>query len=167
MLSWTWIAILSAYIVWGLVNGSGLYAWLVDWQVAQWGYHYPKLTGAIPILVLGAPAFWYIRRRDQEKRARLAALGPAAEARAAGRNARWFALAGLVLMGVGGGAFLLSQSVPDENAPPMPFDASDALAIAMCHLHRMNLRGIADAVPAAAKATGRATSWRAFRLPAK
>jgi crossover junction endodeoxyribonuclease RuvC len=49
--------------------------------------------------------------------------------------------------------------------PPTPFDASDALAIAMCHLHRMNLRGIADAVPAAAKATGRATSWRAFRLP--
>ena len=25
--------------------------------------------------------------------------------------------------------------------PPTPFDASDALAIAICHLHRMNLRG--------------------------
>ncbi len=49
--------------------------------------------------------------------------------------------------------------------PPAPFDASDALAIAVCHLHRMNLRGVAAALPAAPKAAGRATSWRAFRLP--
>ena len=26
------------------------------------------------------------------------------------------------------------------SEPPTPFDASDALAIAVCHLHRMNLR---------------------------
>ena len=31
--------------------------------------------------------------------------------------------------------------------PPAPFDASDALAIAVCHLHRMNLRGAAAATP--------------------
>ena len=49
--------------------------------------------------------------------------------------------------------------------PPTPFDASDALAIAVCHLHRMNLRGVAAPVSAAPKAAGRATSWRAFRLP--
>jgi crossover junction endodeoxyribonuclease RuvC len=49
--------------------------------------------------------------------------------------------------------------------PPAPFDASDALAIAVCHLHRMNLRGVSDAPPEAPRATGRATSWRAFRLP--
>ena len=29
--------------------------------------------------------------------------------------------------------------------PPTPFDASDALAIAVCHLHKMNLRGVAGA----------------------
>ena len=31
------------------------------------------------------------------------------------------------------------------SAPPSPFDASDALAIAVCHLHKMNLRGVARA----------------------
>jgi crossover junction endodeoxyribonuclease RuvC len=48
---------------------------------------------------------------------------------------------------------------------PSPFDASDALAIAVCHLHRMNLRGVAGALPRSPKAVNRATSWRAFRLP--
>jgi crossover junction endodeoxyribonuclease RuvC len=48
------------------------------------------------------------------------------------------------------------------SEPPTPYDASDALAIAVCHLHKMNLRGI----PAVTRPrSGRATSWRAFRLP--
>jgi crossover junction endodeoxyribonuclease RuvC len=46
--------------------------------------------------------------------------------------------------------------------PPTPFDASDALAIAMCHLHRMNLRGV-SAPADAPRSTARATSWRAYR----
>jgi crossover junction endodeoxyribonuclease RuvC len=50
------------------------------------------------------------------------------------------------------------------SEPPTPFDASDALAIAVCHLHRMNLRGVAGEIPPAVKAAGRSTSWRAFRL---
>ena len=50
------------------------------------------------------------------------------------------------------------------SEPPAPFDASDALAIAVCHLHRMNLRGVAGPPPDAPRAAGRATSWRAFRL---
>ena len=50
-------------------------------------------------------------------------------------------------------------------APPTPFDASDALAIAVCHLHKMNLRGVAGAVLRPQKTSSRATSWRAFRLP--
>ena len=41
--------------------------------------------------------------------------------------------------------------------PPTPFDASDALAIAVCHLHKMNLRGVAAAPPDAPKAASRAT----------
>jgi crossover junction endodeoxyribonuclease RuvC len=46
--------------------------------------------------------------------------------------------------------------------PPAPFDASDALAIAICHLHKMN-RGVADAASRAPQPASRATSWRAFR----
>jgi crossover junction endodeoxyribonuclease RuvC len=49
--------------------------------------------------------------------------------------------------------------------PPAPFDASDALAIAICHLHRMNLRGLAAPASDLPKASSRATSWRAFRPP--
>ena len=49
------------------------------------------------------------------------------------------------------------------SEPPAPFDASDALAIAVCHLHRMNLSGLGAPPPDAPKGPGRATSWRAFR----
>jgi crossover junction endodeoxyribonuclease RuvC len=49
--------------------------------------------------------------------------------------------------------------------PPAPFDASDALAIAICHLHRMNLRGLAAPAADLPKASSRSTSWRAFRPP--
>jgi hypothetical protein len=51
------------------------------------------------------------------------------------------------------------------SAPPAPFDASDALAIAVCHLHKMNLRGIGGPAPQAVKPAGRGATWRAFRLP--
>jgi crossover junction endodeoxyribonuclease RuvC len=47
--------------------------------------------------------------------------------------------------------------------PPAPFDASDALAIAVCHLHRMNLRGVPDQPADAPRPAARTTSWRAFR----
>jgi crossover junction endodeoxyribonuclease RuvC len=50
--------------------------------------------------------------------------------------------------------------------PPQPFDASDALAIAICHVHRMNVPG--NAVRDLSHRSGsasRAASWRAFRLP--
>ena len=49
-------------------------------------------------------------------------------------------------------------------SPPSPFDAADALAIAVCHLHRMNLGGATLSEERAPK-TARATSWRSFRLP--
>ena len=49
------------------------------------------------------------------------------------------------------------------TAPPEPFDASDALAIAVCHLNRMNLRGAAAPVTGVPKSVGRASSWRAYR----
>ena len=49
--------------------------------------------------------------------------------------------------------------------PPTPFDASDALAIAVCHLHKMNLQGVAGVVLRPKKNGGRAATWSAFRLP--
>ena len=47
--------------------------------------------------------------------------------------------------------------------PPSPFDAADALAIAICHVHRVHLRAAADAVPRASQPASRASSWRAYR----
>jgi crossover junction endodeoxyribonuclease RuvC len=46
--------------------------------------------------------------------------------------------------------------------PPAPFDAADALAIAVCHLHRTHQRA-GGTPPPAPKGSGRAASWRAFR----
>jgi crossover junction endodeoxyribonuclease RuvC len=52
------------------------------------------------------------------------------------------------------------------STPPSPFDASDALAIAICHLHKMNLRGVQSSKLRANRAVSRVGgSWRAFRLP--
>jgi crossover junction endodeoxyribonuclease RuvC len=50
------------------------------------------------------------------------------------------------------------------QTPPSPHDASDALAVAICHVHRANMPG--NTVRAIrSSSTGRASSWRAFRLP--
>ena len=47
--------------------------------------------------------------------------------------------------------------------PPSPFDASDALAIAVCHLHRMNLHGVSALPPDGRRAARRGATWRAYR----
>jgi crossover junction endodeoxyribonuclease RuvC len=49
------------------------------------------------------------------------------------------------------------------SSPPAPHDAADALAIAICHLHKLNLRGIAGAAPRPHRS--RTGSWRDLRLP--
>ena len=52
------------------------------------------------------------------------------------------------------------------DTPPAPYDASDALAIAICHVHRMNVPGQRAAdLPHRPSPASRVTSWRAFRLP--
>jgi len=52
------------------------------------------------------------------------------------------------------------------DTPPAPYDASDALAIAICHVHRMNVPGPRAAdLPHRPSPASRVTSWRAFRLP--
>ena len=50
------------------------------------------------------------------------------------------------------------------KTPPATFDASDALAIAVCHLHQMHLRSLMSAVPTTrVSPAARVKSWRAFR----
>ena len=49
------------------------------------------------------------------------------------------------------------------DAPPTPHDAADALAVALCHVHRIPGRGGAVMKP---RATTALKSWRAYRPPA-
>lgn len=141
--SWIWLALLTAYIAWGLFGERGLYGWLVDWQVERWGSYHPALTGGIPILLLGAPALWYIRRRDLQRRAAEAAQGPAAEARRIGRNARLMAVAGLVCLAAAAGAWMLGRSAPAVHAPPQPFDIA-TLGTGPVPEGRVQVRGEVD-----------------------
>ena len=61
---------------------------------------------------------------------------------------------------------MMVQLLLGLGAPPTPHDASDALAIAICHVHRMNAPGASQQIESSRPASrGRATSWRAFRLP--
>ena len=36
-LSVLWIAVVGVYMIWGVFNYAGLYRWLAEWQIAQWG----------------------------------------------------------------------------------------------------------------------------------
>jgi crossover junction endodeoxyribonuclease RuvC len=52
---------------------------------------------------------------------------------------------------------------------PQPLDVSDALAVAICHLHHCGQRALVDAVeavapPARRRSGGSATSWRKFKV---
>jgi crossover junction endodeoxyribonuclease RuvC len=54
------------------------------------------------------------------------------------------------------------------SAAPSPHDAADALAVAICHVHRhrpMRSAAVADCLAAAESSTGgaRGTSWRRYR----
>ena len=123
-LSWLWVIVVSLYMFWGYANETGLYGWLVDLQVRQWGSYSSKLTVVLPILLLGAPAWIVLRRRAQEVDADYEARGPAAKAGRARRVALTMLAFGLVSSLVGAGAYLLSQNVPDGSEPPRPFDAA-------------------------------------------
>jgi hypothetical protein len=116
-LSWLWIAIVAGYMAWGAIYEAGLMRWLSVWQLEHWGVYYPERTAFVAGFLLAAPAFWFIRRHAAIARAREGS-GPGAEARRMGLTARNAAIAGLAAALVAGGAFLLSQRVPDgsENA---------------------------------------------------
>jgi crossover junction endodeoxyribonuclease RuvC len=48
------------------------------------------------------------------------------------------------------------------DAAPTPHDAADALAVALCHVHRLPAQAAAAAAPAPRRAAS-LTSWRAYR----
>jgi crossover junction endodeoxyribonuclease RuvC len=58
---------------------------------------------------------------------------------------------------------MMVQLILGLSAPPAPYDASDALAIAICHVHRMNVPGNAVRAVPLSRETSRAATWRAFR----
>jgi hypothetical protein len=122
-LSWLWIAAVAGYMAWGVIYEAGLSRWLSAWQLDQWGAYYPEQTAFVAGFLLAAPAFWYIRRRAAIVRAREGS-GPSADARRMARTARNCALAGLAAALVGGGAFLLSQRVPDGTEKAAPYDGA-------------------------------------------
>jgi hypothetical protein len=60
---------------------------------------------------------------------------------------------------------MMIQLILGLDAPPAPYDASDALAIAICHVHRMAVPGNAVRTIRGSRPARRAGNWRAFRLP--
>jgi hypothetical protein len=122
-LCWLWVVIVGGYMIWGAIGHAGLYRWLAELQVDQWGSYSEKGTALVPGLLLTGPAFWFIRRRIAIVRAREGS-GPGVEARRMGRSARNTALVGALAAIVGGGAFFLSQGLPDGSEKATPLDAA-------------------------------------------
>lgn len=119
-LSWLWLAAVVGYMAWSTLAYEGLYRWLAEWQMAQWGQYYRKWTAILPILILGAPSLIWLGRRSRLRTAAEAA-SPAAQARRM-RGVALITLAiGLLGVAVGGGAFWLSQGVPDGSEQAQRF----------------------------------------------
>jgi hypothetical protein len=122
-LSWFWVAVLIGYFAWGAVEYSGLYRWLAELQIAQWGGYYRKWTAVLPGVVLALPALAYIGFRARLRQA-AEANSPAAQARTIGRTGRIFMLVGLLGILAGGGAFAFSRTLPDGSERAESYDAS-------------------------------------------
>ena len=144
-LCWIWIAIVIAYMVWGMIEEAGLYGWLAGLQVEKWGGYQPKLTAVLPTLVLIGPAAWYLRRHAFHRQSLEAAADPEGRisARREARVAGWAALAGLAALAVAGGAYAWSQTVPDGSETPVPFDAA-TLGAGPAPEGRVQIRGTID-----------------------
>jgi hypothetical protein len=125
-LCWIWIAIVGAYMVWGLINEAGLFGWLAELQLRRSGSYEQKLTFMLPTLLLIFPAAWYLGRHSRRRQALEAAADPEGKARARRerRHAGWAALGGLAALALAGGVYAWSQTVPDGSEPPVPFDAA-------------------------------------------
>jgi hypothetical protein len=145
VLSGLWVALVAGYWGWAAINYSGLYRWLAEWQIGHIGGYYERATAILPALLMAGPALTYLRRRAQVAQAEAAArLGPdVAEGRRI-RRSIWGSLAfGLAALLVAGGAFLLSQNVPDGSGPALPFDAA-SLGSGPVPEGRVAIRGAVD-----------------------
>ena len=142
-LSWLWIATVIGYLIWGAFAYAGLYRWLAELQVAQWGGYYKNWTAALPGLVLCLPAIAWLGWRSRLRRA-AEANSPAAQARTIGRTARFLMLAGVLGLLLGGGAFAFSQTLPDGSERAEPFDAARLISGSVPDT-KVRLRGTEDA----------------------
>jgi hypothetical protein len=141
-LSLLWIIAIGGYMIWGAFNYSGLYRWLAEWQIEQSGGYYKKWTAALPTLILSLPAIVYLGRRTRLRQA-AEANDKAAQARGMRRGARWTMLIGVLLLLVGGGAFAISQTLPDGSERPEPLDAA-RLAGGQAPTTKVRIRGTDD-----------------------
>ena len=141
-LSLLWLAVVGGYMIWGVFTYAGLYRWLAEWQIAQWGGFYRKWTAALPALLLSLPAIFYLGHRSRLRHA-AEAHDRAAQARTIGRRARWTMLVGVLLLLAGGGAFAISQTLPDGSERPEPVDAA-RLATGQIPDSKVRIRGADD-----------------------
>lgn len=121
ILSWLWLLAVGGYMIWSTLEFEGVYRWLAEWQMEQFGYYSRKATAALPFLILGMPALAYIGWLAR-RRARSAANSQADQARLIGRSARIMLVIGIVGLLVGGTAFWLSQGLPDGSETAVRYD---------------------------------------------
>jgi hypothetical protein len=145
ILSCLWVALVAGYWIWAAISFTGLYRWLAEWQVVQFGGYYERATAILPALLIAAPALVYLRRRAETAEAEaVAQLGAeVARARQLRRSVRGTAAFGLVAMLVGAGAYALSLAVPDGSGPAVPFDAA-TLGSGPVPQDRVTIRGDVD-----------------------
>lgn len=143
ILSGLWIALVSGYMIWGVVYDAGLYRWLADQQIARTGAYYPKWTAILPALLLCAPALWYLRRQADIAEASQPP-GPAAEGARMGRNARNMAIAGIAAGLIGFGAWVYAQTVPDGSEEALPFNVAVLGTGAPVPAHKIRVTGAVD-----------------------
>jgi len=122
LVSILWIAAVSFYMLWAVIQEAGLYRWLIEFQLARWGSYAPKWSAILPALLLCSPALWYLRARAEAEQAAAPPPGPAEIAGRMRRNAGWMALTGLVAGLIGAGAYGWSLNLPDGSEPPVPLD---------------------------------------------
>lgn len=121
ILSWLWVLAVGGYMIWSALEYEGLYRWLAEWQMENWGQYYRKATVVLPFFILAGPALAYLGHLSRARH-RLSGNSMAAQARIAGRTARITFGIGLVGIIVGAAAFWLSQGVPDGSEEATRYD---------------------------------------------
>ncbi|HEX8639539.1 MAG TPA: hypothetical protein VF704_00115 [Allosphingosinicella sp.] len=166
-LCWAWVLLVAGYMIWGAIHHAALYGWLADLQLERWGSFRQDLTGIIPGFLLAAPALWYIRLRSQIALA-LEEPGPASDVRRRRRVARNVGIIGIVCGLVAGGAYTISQRMPDGSEEPTPLDLT-ALGMGDVPREQISIRGSVDpdvqtGIEESSRYVDRATLYVGFRL---